>query len=153
MENKGRMGVQGKSVRFDCTHLLLRFMGAAGDRMLTQVNLLGLWCLGTATKTHFWPTPTAHRSPQTQAKPQLRSSSVANAAPTLLCSGAATGVSWCRSQCAPSVVSWAERLFSCLLLLFSSSGTSPLISREVDSEEMSFAPVFWHMCCSGNVTA
>lgn len=108
---------------------------------------------GTAKKTHSWPTPTAHRSPQTQAKPQLRSSSVANAAPTLLCSEAATGVSWCRSQCAPSVVSWAERLFSCLLLLFSSSGTSPLISREVDSEEMSFAPVFWHMCCSGNVTA
>lgn len=45
-----------------------------------------LWCLGTAKKTHSWPNPAAHGSLQTQAKPQLRNSSMANAAPTLLCS-------------------------------------------------------------------
>lgn len=109
--------------------------------------------LATANKIRSWLNPAAQGSLQTQAKPQLRNSSVANAAPTLLCSGAAIGVSWSSPQCAPSVTSRAERLFSCLLLLFSSSGTPPSTSREVDSEEMSFAPLFWHMCCSGNVTA
>lgn len=78
-----------------------------------------------------------------------------------LCSNSSrveTRVSWSTVPCdESSMVSRAERLFSCFYLFFihqSSLGVLPLTSVKANSEEMSFGPVFCQMwCCSGNMIA
>lgn len=115
--------------------------------------------LGISNKTLSWPNPAAHRPLQTQAKPKLRGSCLANHALTLLCSRVETWVRWSTVQCGePSGVSRAERLFSWFSWFYISSvkprciainfRRSRLQGEELWPSILANVVVFWKYDCS-----